>query len=614
MKSHPLLRAAFFAAAALALITHARAQNATSTFYGISKGLNYVQTSSSAPALHSQPGRFETVGEQSGSLRLPDGTTRTYGSAGIDQRFASQAAMDAAFPAGTYTLTVGSTSGITMTMPANPYPAEVPRVVNGTWNGAGRLVVDPTKDYTITINTFTGYNQPGGVGSMYLSIWFGDEDDLVIRDQLSSESPAPFTTVTIPAGTLVAGRTYNAKMGFFVSASVNTTSIPGAFGVVIGAHETEFQIAAVDPANAAPTISQQPASQTSAPGSTVVFSVAADGVPAPTYQWRRGTTALAGETRSTLVLSGANSIAGSYNVVVTNSLGSVTSGNAELTLSTAPATDNGRLVNLSVLALTGPGERLLTMGAIVGGEGTTGSLPLVIRGVGPSLTPFGVAGILADPTLAIFPAGSATATVTNDNWGGGAAIAAAFTAVGAFPLPATSADSAVAQNQSGGGFTVQVAGKGTATGNVIAEVYDASGSARTATSPRLINLSTRTGVPPSGSLAIGFVVGGASSRTVLVRAAGPTLASSFGISGAMADPRLELYNNSTGAKIAENDNWQGAAWLANANNAVGAFALAGPNTKDAALVITLAPGNYSARVSGLNGGAGTAIIEVYEVP
>jgi hypothetical protein len=82
----------------------------------------------------------------------------------------------------------------------------------------------------------------------------------------------------------------------------------------------------------------------------------------------------------------------------------------------------------------------------------------------------------------------------------------------------------------------------------------------------------------------------------------------------MEDPRLELFNNDTGVKIAENDNWAGAAWLISSNNAVGAFALGGPTTKDAALVITLAPGAYSARVNGVNGGGGTAIIEVYEVP
>lgn len=503
-----------------------------------------------------------------------------------------------------------------MTMPTNPYPADVPRVISGSWNAAGRLVVDPTKDYTITINTFTGFNPSGGVGSMFLSIWFGNDDDLVNREQLNSQNPDAFTTVVIPAGTLVAGRNYNAKAGYFASPTLNTTSVQGAFGVVIGANETEFQIAAVAPANAAPAIAVQPAAQTIATGGTVVFSVGAEGVPAPAYQWRRGTTAIAGETRSTLVLSGAAASAGNYNVVIANASGSVTSADAALTVNTVAPTDVGRLINLSILTQTGPGAQLLTMGATVGGQGTSGALPLVIRGVGPTLgaAPFNVGGVLADPVISVFPAGSTTASATNDNWGGTPALTAAFSSVGAFALPAASLDSAALLNPAAGGFTVQVAGKGSASGTVIAEVYDASGATRTAATPRLINLSTLTAIPPTGTLAAGFVIGGSSARTVLVRAAGPTLASAFNITGTMTDPRLELYNNNTGAKIAENDNWQGATWLTGANSAVGAFALGGPNTKDAALVITLAPGPYSARVSGLNGGGGTAIIEVYEVP
>jgi hypothetical protein len=127
-----------------------RAQGGLPTLFGIQKGLNYVQTSAAAPALHPQPARFETVGENvTGSLRLPNGTTTNFNAAGIDQRFATAAAMDAAFPPGTYTLTVGSRSPVNLVMPVNPYPADVPRVIGGTWNAAGRLVVDPTKDYII---------------------------------------------------------------------------------------------------------------------------------------------------------------------------------------------------------------------------------------------------------------------------------------------------------------------------------------------------------------------------------------------------------------------------------------------------------------------------------
>lgn len=607
-----------FTAASLfsAFASVANAQSASPTFFGISKQLSYLQTSSAAPVLSSgQPARFETVGILPGSLGLPNGTVLTYTAGnGVDRSFASAAAMDAAFPAGTYALTVGAVSGIAMTMPANPYPADVPRVLNGTWNAAGRLVVDPTKDFTITLNPFTGFNPPGGIGNAYLSIWFGEDDDLVSRNQLSADNPTVFTTVTIPAGTLVAGRTYNAEAAYIASPILNTTSIPGSFGVVIGINQTTFQIAAVAPANAAPTIATQPAPKTITAGSTAVFSVEANGTPAPTYQWRRGTTAITGETRPTLVLTGANASAGSYNCVITNSGGSVTTVDAVLTVSNVAATDIGRLINLSVLAPTGPGARLLTMGATVGGTGVAGTLPLVIRGVGPTLGTFGVGGVLADPVLSIFPAGSATASATNDNWGGTPALVAAFDSVGAFALPATSLDSAALQNQGAGGFTVQVAGKATATGTVIAEVYDAAGASRTATTPRLTNLSTLTSIGTASTLSAGFVIRGSTARTVLVRAVGPTLGTAFAIAGAMADPKLELFNNDTSTKIAENDNWAGAPWLASTHTAVGAFALGGAATKDASLVITLNPGAYSARVSGLNGGSGTAIIEVYEVP
>lgn len=600
----------------------AQAQAQDPVFYGISKGLNYGQTSSAAPTLLAQPGRFETVGEQPGSMRLPSGTTLNYQAQGIDQRFASAAAMDAAFPAGTYTLSVGSVSGITLNMPANPYPTDVPRVLNGTWNAAGRLVVDPTKDHTITLNTFTGFNPAGGIGSAFLSIWFGDGDDLVVRDQLSLDNPNVFTTVTIPANTLVAGRTYNAKAGYFASAVLNTTSIPGALGVCVGANETEFQIAAVAPPNAAPTIAVPPAAQTISNGSTTVFSVVADGVPAPTYQWRRDNTAIPGATRSTLLLNGNpaafSPLAGNYSCVITNSVGTVTTANATLTVNPTSPADAGRLINLSILAPTGPGAQVLTVGATVGGSGTSGTLPLLLRGVGPTLgtAPFNVGGVLADPVLSVFPAGAGnpTALANNDNWGGTAALTNAFASVGAFALPAASLDAAALLSPGAGGFTMQVAGKGAASGTVIAEVYDASGASRGALTPRLTNLSTLTAIPPTGTLAAGFVIGGSSARTVLIRAAGPTLGTAFNLNRTMEDPRLELYSNSSGVKIAENDNWQGASWLVSANSAVGAFALSGANTKDAALLVTLPPGAYSARVSGLNGGGGTALIEVYEVP
>ncbi len=124
----------------------------------------------------------------------------------------------------------------------------------------------------------------------------------------------------------------------------------------------------------------------------------------------------------------------------------------------------------------------------------------------------------------------------------------------------------------------------------------------------LSNLSVRAQVAPGAPLVAGFVIGPGPAKTVLVRAVGPSLAM-FGMSGALADPKLELYDNA-GAKIAENDNFSPGD--ATTFAAVGAFALAADG-KDAALVATLPPGSYTAQVSGNGGNGGVALVEIYEI-
>ena len=370
----------------------------------------------------------------------------------------------------------------------------------------------------------------------------------------------------------------------------------------------------------APKFVTQPLAQTVATGSTVVFSASALG--SPVFQWWRNGTAIPGATAATLVLPGATAAnAGTYSVVATNSTGTVTSDAVALTLNTATATEVGRLVNLSILTGAGTGAKILTVGASIGPLSfTNAALPLVVRGVGPTLKDFfGISTALDDPTMTVFAAGNPTAIGTNDNWGSGDAtvLAALFRSIGAFDLTPGSLDSAFASLSPGlpvGGYTVQVAGKGTATGTVIAEIYDASGNARTAATPRLVNLSTRAQLDAGGELRVGFVLRGLSARTVLIRAVGPSLVP-LGVTGVMADPKLELFDNDHGGvKLGENDNWGGDAQIVTVAGSVGAFALSGADTKDAVLLITLPAGAYSARLSGVGGTGGTAIVEVYEVP
>jgi lipid-binding SYLF domain-containing protein len=88
----------------------------------------------------------------------------------------------------------------------------------------------------------------------------------------------------------------------------------------------------------------------------------------------------------------------------------------------------------------------------------------------------------------------------------------------------------------------------------------------------------------------------------------------FGVGGTIPDPHLGLFV-AGGAKVAENDNWGGDSQITNAGKSVGAFEIANAGSKDAMLLLTLAPGGYTVDVSGLAGtGGGSTLVEIYEVP
>ncbi len=271
-----------------------------------------------------------------------------------------------------------------------------------------------------------------------------------------------------------------------------------------------------------------------------------------------------------------------------------------------------RLSNLSVLTSVSATDPQFTVGTVVRGGGTGGVKPLLIRAAGPSLIPLGVAGVLADPKLEVFS--GATVVAANDNWNGTAALNTLFSQVGAFAYASpASLDSAVAYSAPSADLTVQVSGVGNTAGAVIAELYDATPAAAfSATTPRLINVSVLKQIDSGGILTVGFVIEGVMPKQVLIRAVGPTLAlAPFGIGNAMSDPKLELFLGQT--VIASNDNWGGGTSLSTAFANVGAFAL-GATSRDAVVLVTLFPGNYTVQVSGVAGGSGLAIAEVYESP
>ena len=128
---------------------------------------------------------------------------------------------------------------------------------------------------------------------------------------------------------------------------------------------------------------------------------------------------------------------------------------------------------------------------------------------------------------------------------------------------------------------------------------------------RLANLSTRGWVGAGDQVLIGgLVVGGGTSRTVLIRALGPALVA-LGVPGVLADPRLRLYRGAD--LVAENDNWGGDPLAVAAARTAGAFAVTDIAGKDAMLLLTLPPGAYTAQVSGEGGATGLALLEAYEL-
>lgn len=360
----------------------------------------------------------------------------------------------------------------------------------------------------------------------------------------------------------------------------------------------------------APGAGPAPFVATVAPGGMVVRP-APDGGASADYQWFRDGMPLAGQTSRNLVVAAAQAgDEGAYSVRVINIAGAASFAAGSLTV-VAAGTVPSRIMNLSIRTNAGAGDKILIAGFVVGGNSGR-SVPLLIRGIGPALGAFGLTDYLRDPVVTLFNSAQ-KAVAENDNWGGDGDVVAAAARVGAFSLsPTSSRDAAMLPWVPGGSaYTVQVRGADGGTGTALMEVYNAIEETPTAATPRLFNVSARADVQPGdGVLIAGFVVGGGLSKTVLVRGVGPTLAS-YRVSNPLADPQLEIHGDA--GVVAKNDDWGGAARVAAAAAQVGAFKL-GAASKDAALLITLEPGVYSALVRGANGATGVGLVEVYEVP
>ena len=119
----------------------------------------------------------------------------------------------------------------------------------------------------------------------------------------------------------------------------------------------------------------------------------------------------------------------------------------------------------------------------------------------------------------------------------------------------------------------------------------------------LLNISTRARAGAAEEAMIGgFIVQGSAAKKILVRGVGPSLP----LTGALSNPVVDLYN-SAGELIGTNDDW-----ISNRLNILASH-VPPRSPREAAVQITLDPGAYTAIVHDVNGQAGQALVEVYDL-
>lgn len=432
-----------------------------------------------------------------------------------------------------------------------------------------------------------------------------------VGSRISTAREAPYLTVTTGANrqwamTFPGRAAGNYRLYFYATDAAGNESHPqrgGANGVPV---ELAVLPAQPPPSGTRPQTIEfvTPTSDLASDSTLPLTATATSGLPVAFYI-ESGPAVLRGDVLQPTAASGTVTIravqAGDATYARTETL-------RTLTIFAAP-----RLINLSSRMAVGGAGRTLIAGFVV--SGLVGK-PVLVRGVGPGLTAFGVGAAARNPRVRIYSHTGALVR-ENDDWSG-ADVSDAAARVGAFALSAGSGDAALLVELPPGAYTLHVEAVG-GDGVALAEIYDAS-SAPALKGPQMINLSTRGFVGTGEAvLTAGFVVTGGAPKRVLVRGIGPALAS-FGVTDFVADPVLRIHNGT--AVVAENDDWEtprtsltpaaSPAEIAAAAAAAGAFALA-PGARDAATVLTLPPGAYTASVSGAAGGTGTGLVEVYDL-
>jgi hypothetical protein len=274
---------------------------------------------------------------------------------------------------------------------------------------------------------------------------------------------------------------------------------------------------------------------------------------------------------------------------------SPTPGGSPTATPSATPTPGAQPLNLSTRLNVQTGDRIGIAGFIVSGSSLK---TVIIRGLGPSLAGSGVPNPLADPIIELHgPTGFST--IVNDNYADSGCLLG--------PLqPPNNLESAVCATLAPGAYTAMIKGKNNGVGVGVVEVYDTGASLPS----KLANISTRGFVGTGSDIVIaGFQLGGGTlPDRIVVRGIGPSL-TGFSVPEVLANPMLEL-RDSNGTLLMSNNDWQSdsaqAAELTAAN-------LAPSNSLESAIATSLAPGAYTALLSGANNGTGNGVVEVYDL-
>jgi hypothetical protein len=261
---------------------------------------------------------------------------------------------------------------------------------------------------------------------------------------------------------------------------------------------------------------------------------------------------------------------------------------------TPSPTPPARFGSLSSRAMVGTGDGVVLNTFIITGPDAK---RVIVRGLGPSLTQIGIPGVLADPALELRTS-TGTLIRSNDDWRSDQEAEIIATMI----PPQNDLEAAIVETLNPGSYTVVLRGVNNGTGRGINDLHDVVPG----TVSSLTAIGTRANMLTSSDLLISEIVmqqGG----DILLRVLGPSLAA-VGVANVLADPTLEI-RNSDGLLLMANDNWRDTQ-----EAEIQTTGIPPTNDLEAALVINLPPGTYTALAQGRNNGTGIGYLQFYKLP